>query len=51
MYEDNDIFEMFLEMMEQVDPEDLDGQVYIINKDTHYAAELSAAQKHNYTER
>ena len=53
MDEDNDIFEMFLEMMEQADLEDPDGRMRVINKDPRYAADSSAAskQKHYYIER
>ena len=51
--DDEDIFEMFLELMEQVDLEDPDGRMRVISKNPRYAADNPAApkQKHNYIER
>lgn len=44
MDEDNDIFEMFLEMMEQLDFEDPNGRMRMLSKDPRYAADDPAAQ-------
>lgn len=51
--DDEDIFEMFLEMMEQLETDDPDGRMRLISKNPRYAADSPAApkRKHNYTER
>ena len=53
MDEDNDIFEMFLEVMEQVDSSDPDGRMRVLSKDPRYAADDPAAPrtKNRYIER
>lgn len=51
--DDEDIFEMFLEMMEQLESDDPTGRMRVISKTPRYAADSPAApkQKHNYIER
>lgn len=49
--DDEDIFEMYLEMMEQVDLEDPDGRMCVISKNPRYAADSPASPKHNNKER
>ena len=44
MDEDNDIFEMFLDLMEQQQSEDVDGRMRMISKNPRYAADDPAAQ-------
>ena len=39
MEEDNDIYELFLEIMEQLQSEDPDGRMRILSKDPRYAAD------------
>ena len=53
MEEDNDIFEMFLEVMEQLEPENPDGRMRVLSKDPRYAADDPAASKpkNRYIER
>ena len=53
MEEDNDIFEMFLELMERVQDENPDGRMRVLSKDPRYAADDPAAQKtkNRYIER
>ena len=47
MEEDNDIYELFLEIMEQLQSEDPDGRMRILSKDPRYAADdLTAKPKH-----
>ena len=46
--DDEDIFEMFLEMMEHVDLEDPDGRMRVISKNPRYAADSPAAPKQNH---
>ena len=43
--DDEDIFEMFLEMMEQVDFEDPDGRMRVLSKEPRYAADDPATQQ------
>ena len=51
--DDEDIFEMFLELMEQLDLDDPNSRMRVISKNPRYAADNPAApkQKHNYIER
>ena len=53
MEEDYDIFEMFLELMEQVQDENPDGRMRVLSKDPRYAADDPAVQKfkNRYIER
>ena len=53
MEEDNDIFEMFLEVMEQLEPENPDGRMRVLSKEPRYAADDPAASKpkNRYIER
>lgn len=51
MDEDNDIFEMFLELMEQLQSEDPDGRMRLLSKDPRYAADDPAKSKHEQTKR
>ena len=51
MDEDNDIFEMFLELMEQLQSEDPDGRMRLLSKDPRYAADGPAKSKHEQTKR
>ena len=51
MDEDNDIFEMFLELMEQLQSEDPDGRMHLLSKDPRYAADDPAKYKHEQTKR
>ena len=44
MEEDNDIYELFLEIMEQLQSEDPDGRMRILSKDPRYAADDPAAK-------
>ena len=43
MDEDNDIYELFLEIMEQLQSEDSEGRMHMLSKDPRYAANNSAA--------
>ena len=43
MEEDNDIYEMFLEIMEQLYVEDTGGRIRILSKNPRYAADDPAA--------
>ena len=49
--DDEDIFEMFLEMMERLESDDPDGRMRLISKNPRYAADSPAAPKHNNKER
>jgi hypothetical protein len=51
MDEDNDIFEMFLELMEQLQSEDPDVRMRMLAKDPHYAVDDPAKSKHEQTKR
>ena len=51
MDEDEDIFEMFQELMEQLDPDDPAGRMRLISKNPRYAADDPAATKPKYIER
>lgn len=44
MYEDDDIYELFLEIMEQVQKEAPAGRMRVLSKDPRYAADDPAAQ-------
>ena len=45
MDEDNDIFALFLEIMERIQDDDPDGRMRILSKDPRYAADDLAAPK------
>lgn len=47
MEEDNDIYEMFLEIMAQLHAEDPDGRMHILSKDPRYSAEDPAVKSTN----
>ncbi len=49
--DDEDIFEMFLELMAQLDDDDPSGRIRLISKNPRYAADSPAAPKHNNKER
>ena len=51
MDEDNGIFEMFLELIAQLQTEDADGHMRILSKDPRYAADNPAAEKITQKER
>ena len=51
MDEDEDIFEMFQELMDQLDPDDPDGRMRLISKNPRYAADDPAVPKPKYIER
>jgi hypothetical protein len=45
MDENDDIYEMFLEIMDQLHEDDADGRMRVLSKDPRYAAEMCAATK------
>ena len=51
MYEDNDIFELFQEIMEQVQGDDSDRRLRMLSKNPRYAADVKAAAKTKIIER
>ena len=51
MDEDEDIFEMFQQLMEQLDPDNPAGRMRLISKNPRYAADDPAATKPKYIER
>ena len=51
MDEDEDIFEMFQELMAQLDSDDPEGRMRLISKNPRYAADDPAAPKSKYIER
>lgn len=53
MDEDNCIFEMFLEIMDQIHTDDTDGRIRILSKNPRYASDDPAVQtsKNKYIER
>lgn len=42
---DDDIYDMFLEIMDQIHTDDADGRMRVLSKDPRYAAEMCAATK------
>ncbi len=51
MTDNDDIFEMFLEMIAQLQTEDADGHMRILSEDPCYAADNPAAEKITQKER
>ena len=49
--DDEDIFEMFQELMAQLDSDDPDGRMRLITKNPRYATDDPAATKPKYIER
>ena len=51
MDEDNELFEMFQQIMEQVQDDGSDGRILILSKNPRYAANAPAATKTKNIER